>query len=83
MVKLGTLSRLSIALSALSVFMAHFQPLNRALPIHLGIISTERCCKLGINYDFDVGGDDFIIVVIIYISRGRMMNWKSVKWIKN
>ena len=63
--------------------MAHLQPLNRVLPIHLGIISTERCCKLGINYDFDVGGDDFIIVVIIYISRGRMMNWKSVKWIKN
>ena len=24
-----------------------------------------------------------MVVVIIYISRGRTMNWKSVKWIKN
>ena len=46
-------------------------------------LSRSILGEYGPHYDVDVGDDDFIMVAIINISRGRMMNWKSVKWIKN
>ena len=46
-------------------------------------VSRSILGEYGPHYDVDVGDDDFIMVVIIYISRGRAMNWKSVKRIKN